>query len=108
MKIFLILVLLLLTHNTQAIQSLYIDISGQETLSTTGDNISWSILNTELAVKGNGISSLSWTSYDNTQVREIYLLGNFSVKTKQRIYLEELFNITNETLDTSTEEYTTP
>lgn len=78
-------------------QSLFVSLSDQESLSATGDNLSWSIWNDGLSLSGDGISSLAWRSWDESQVREIYLLGNFSINARQTVNLSGLVNDTNET-----------
>jgi hypothetical protein len=74
------------------IQSLFISIANQDDVRMTGQNISWGLGEDGLSISGDGLSSVSWKSHDETGAMEIFCIGNFSISSRQRVNVSQLLN----------------
>ena len=70
--------------------------SGQDKLTATGENISWSLGEEGITISGTGLYSLAWQSWDEHGRWEIFAIGNFNISARQGVNLTEFFNETNE------------
>ena len=108
-----IAVVVVLVTVGQCGHSIRVDIQSQDRLRCTGHQLAWSIDDDSgIHLQGEGISSLSWQSWDETGKCGVYLLGNFSVCARQRIDTSRLFPMNesqnlNESLNL-TDEYDVP
>jgi hypothetical protein len=80
----------------QAVQFLYVSLTGQDSLTATAESMAWSMGEDGLTLSGSGLSSLAWTSWDENGRWEIFAIGKFNISARQRVNLTKFFNETNE------------